>query len=337
MMMLPKRKSGRQSAKAKEQYEADYNGFIADIISLQNSVDFKISSRGWGYYLEGEKLINKSEFNIVEKLINDARKNGSLPIDFTAKDTSRNAIGIVGEDYGIDNELKWQRKKVVNFIKNYYTPELLCDTTKVYIEVVVEKKDLVGLFGPVCKKYQIPIGNMKGWSDINSRADLLERCHQKYEQGCEVHILYCGDFDPAGLNISKVFKKNLKDLEEGTNISSDFIEYQIKFQRFGLNYDYIQEEELVWVENLMTGSGKDLNDPVHKDHNKPYVQDYIDMYGVRKVEANALLKDIPKARELMLNTINTLISGDDLESYKEMMNKQREELLEIFIEQWRVA
>ena len=45
----------------------------------------------------------------------------------------------------------------------------------------------------------------------------------------------------------------------------------------------------VWINNLETASGKRLDDPKHPDHKKPYVQDYIREFGVRKREANALV------------------------------------------------
>jgi hypothetical protein len=42
-------------------------------------------------------------------------------------------------------------------------------------------------------------------------------------------------------------------------------------------------------DNLITGSGECLSDTGHEDHHKPYVRDYIDRFGERKVEANALV------------------------------------------------
>ncbi len=133
-----------------------------------------------------------------------------------------------------------------------------------------------------------------------------------------------------GLEISKHLKNNLKQLEDATDIDTSFIEVQ----RFGLEHDYIIENDLIWTDNLMTSGKKDLSNPKHKDHKKDYVQNYIKKYGARKVEANAMIKDIPKARDLLLTTVLSLVSEDDLESYEESLVEPRKELLEEFKNQW---
>ncbi len=331
-MKIPKRKSGRQPIEVKKQYDIDCKIFASELQEIQDGIGFKISARGWGYYLEGDNLINKSEFNVIEKLINNFRKEGLLPIDFTSKDKARAVNGLQSKDFDISKELIYQRQSIVEFITDEYTPILLSSLTNIYIEVIVEKVDLVGLFSPVCSKYQIPITNLKGYSDINSRADIIKRCYDKHKEGCEVMLFYCGDFDPAGINISNLFKKNLKDLEEATGVDTSFIQ----FHRFGLNYKYIIDNNLVWTDNLITGSGKDLNDPYHKDHKLPYVQNYINQYGVKKVEANALLKNISKARDLMLTTINTIVKYSDLEAYNQQLQESKSLLLEAFNSEWNI-
>ena len=333
-LALPIRKQGRQSQSAKIEYEKAYLQFAADLQEIAKTVGFKISARGWCYHLEGENLIDKSQFDLSEALINKMRKDGTLPIDFTSVDASRSATGIPTLDYSNSTvELSYQREQVEDFIRHRYTPHLLCDTTKTYIELAVEKKDLVSLYAPTCKRYQIPVSNFKGWSDINSRAKLVKRCYDKHKKGYRVVVLYCGDFDPAGINISDAFRKNLRDLEHALGIDTAFM----GFERFGLNHNYIIENDLVWTDNLMTGSGKDLAKQSHPDHKKPYVQDYLKKYGSRKVEANALLKQTDKARELLLNAIYNHISNEDVEAYEKSLLEPRRKLLEEFRSQWRAA
>jgi hypothetical protein len=47
------------------------------------------SARGWGYLLEGANAITKGDIDLVENLINDCRKSGSLPLDICVVDISR--------------------------------------------------------------------------------------------------------------------------------------------------------------------------------------------------------------------------------------------------------
>ncbi|TIT17322.1 MAG: hypothetical protein E5W70_32265, partial [Mesorhizobium sp.] len=65
----------------------------------------------------------------------------------------------------------------------------------------------------------------------------------------------------------------------------DFDPSPIRVERIGLTREQIGDLGLPWIENLETGSGKDLGDPGHPDHRKPYVQNYIASQGRRKVEA----------------------------------------------------
>jgi hypothetical protein len=81
-------------------------------------------------------------------------------------------------------------------------------------------------------------------------------------------LLYCGDHDPGGLQISDFLHANLAELEKAVGWSPD----KLIIDRFGLDYDFIEANGLTWIDNLETGSGKSLADPKHPDHLKPYVK-----------------------------------------------------------------
>ncbi len=340
-MTVPQRKLGRPNTAKEAKYNHDLNIFADALIKFQEGVDFKISARGWCYQLETFNAIDKSQFDLAESKINECRKNGLLSIDFTASDTRRAAELIPTRDSNKDITLDEWKSGMFESI-NSHTPHLLSDQTSIYIEVLVEKVDLKGLFKPVCKEYQIPITNVSGWSDINSRAELIERCNRAYNNNKEVHLLYCGDFDPGGLIISETFIKNLKDLEDATGTNTDFIH----FHRFGLNYEYIIDNNLVWTDNLKTGNkaknALPLDNPKHKNHFDKHIQDYLKRYcnggkKPRKVEANALLKNIPLARQLLQDAINKYINPIQLKNYKGSLIRSRLELKTAFSNLWDVS
>src|SRR5262249_61730241 len=133
------------------------------------------------------------------------------------------------------------------------------------------------------------------------RWNILEMMRKRVAEGQRCVLLYCGDHDPAGLNISKSLRKNLSELLT----HAEWLELMdhIKIDRFGLNADFIEKHNLTWIENLKTGSGGDLADPRHKDHNCEYVQNYIARYGARKVQANALVVRPQARRKLCRGTI----------------------------------
>ena len=141
------------------------------------------------------------------------------------------------------------------------------------------------LFEPVCADYSIAIANARGWSDINSRARLMARFKEWEDKGKQCVLLYCGYLtDRLGPNISD----SLITLFEEMQGAIGWILSHLIIDRFGLNKDFIDTNGLTWIEGLETGSGRNLADKSHEDHNKPYVQTYLKRFGARKVEANAL-------------------------------------------------
>jgi hypothetical protein len=197
-----------------------------------------------------------------------------------------------------------------------------------YVEMAVEKIDLRNLFERVCAEYHIPLWNAGGWSDINSRADLMKRFAEHDAAGRRCVLLYCGDFDPAGLLISQMIRKNLTDLEEAVGWSPD--EDRLIIDRFGLNEDFIEVNNLLWVDGLETGGGKyNLEDPDHTDHFKPYVQDYLERYGARKVEANALVAHSKAGRQLCRDAIRKYIDADGVQRYKARLQSERQKVRKI--------
>jgi hypothetical protein len=95
-------------------------------------------------------------------------------------------------------------------------------------------------------------------------------------------------------------------------------------ERFGLDYDFIEDHNLSWIDNLITGSGKNLASPNHPNYNMPYVQDYLSNYGARKCEANALVINPDAARDLCRTTIEGYLGTEALSRFQ----KKREAIQE---------
>jgi hypothetical protein len=49
----------------------------------------------------------------------------------------------------------------------------------------------------------------------------MKRFRKHDEEGRRCVLLYCGDFDPAGLHVSELMRKNLEDLERAVAWFSD--------------------------------------------------------------------------------------------------------------------
>lgn len=285
--------------------------FVNVLLEIQSRIGFTVSSRGWAYLMEQAGYINKSQFDKVEDAINRCRKNGLLPVDFVAEEDSRAFQGIIKPSTGtVKDTLKWMLSDVLDgsryFIPDYWEGE------EYYIQVVVEKIDLKTLFEPVCKEYNIPIANSKGWSSILQRAEYARRFKEAEDRGLQCVLLYGGDFDPDGLRISDTIRNNLFQIQDvrWSDMTFGYEPHDLIIDRFCLSYEFIRENRFTWIDNLITGTGKNLASPSHKNFEMPYVQDYLRQYGKRKCEANVLVTEPEKARTLMRQTIEHYLGGD---------------------------
>lgn len=309
MIEMPSRGKGRENS---------IQTFADELKKIQSQIDFKVSARGWCYQLEQFGLITKAEFSKVETLINkECRQRGYLPIDFVAEEESRKFSGIETPNESSPLEFIKSFLNDVLIAERYYTPDWW-DGEEYYIQMVVEKIDLKSLFTPVCVEYHIPIATSKGWSSMLQRAEYARRFKEAEDKGLKCVLLYCGDHDPDGLRISEFLRSNLDDLrnivwgdgEEG------YDPCELTIDRFGLNYDFIIANNLSWINNLITGSGKNLALPSHPNHFMSYVQDYLAAIGERKCEANALVVAPTQGRLLCQQTIENYVGEGALQRFK---------------------
>ena len=324
-VILPKRQRGRPSAAAQAQYENDLRRFAEYIKQEAAQLDFRPSSRGWAYMLEGARLINKSEIDTAQDTVNELRRRGWLPLNICAEDTKRAWHGIEQLSDPDTDEAITGILYSIEALSNVYTPYSFWEGKDCYIQMLVEKTDLRELFAPVCRPYRIPIANGGGWADLNLRGQMMERFAEHEREGRVPVLLYCGDHDPAGLLISETIIQNMRDLQDAVKWDPS----NVIIDRFGLNYDFITANNLTWIDNLQTSSGGDLSNPKHAHHKYPHVQNYLKKYGARKVEANALVTRAEQGRELCLAAIRKYIPySNAVRMYEQSLLPARRELHE---------
>jgi hypothetical protein len=316
--LLPRRKKGRQSHREEALYLLQHKQFCDLLRQIKSTVDFEIGSRGWCYILEEHGLL-KGDFDIAESIISAARKSGALPINICAPDENRESTS--WEDVEDQTPEAFAADWIYTLSKahEHYTPISFWEYQDYYIEVVVEKIDLKTLFSPVCEEFRVRIANARGWVDINQRAAIMQRFKRWEDAGKQCVLLYCGDHDPAGLNISDSFMNLFEEMQEAVGWNPG----RLIIDRFGLNKDFIDTNNLTWIDNLQTSSGGDLADKNHPDHHKPYVQDYLKRFGARKVEANALVVRPEAGRQLCRSAITRYIDPNGIVDYEDEIEERR--------------
>ena len=93
---------------------------------------------------------------------------------------------------------------------------------------------------------------------------MMRRFKMWEARGKQCVLLYCGDHDPGGLQISDFLRCNIAGLAIAVGWTPD----SLIIARFGLDYDFIEANNLTWIDNLETSSK-------HPDYSKPYVQNYL--------------------------------------------------------------
>jgi hypothetical protein len=272
---------------------------------------YRFGPRGWAYYAEGLGLITKGEFDRFEKLLTDMRKDGELDPDVIEPDASRMATEVFDFDattispeemaQAAVNEIEQRLRdwSDVFYEIGYW------DDLEYYVEMIVEKKDLVQIFRSTADAYNVRITNGKGDTDIHTRLAMLKRFRDHAKAGRRNILLAVGDHDPKGLHIVDGLKRTIMSCANIKGLDWMWPEFEVV--TVGLTEDQIDALDLMKIDNLETGGGRDLSDPRHPDHFKPYVQDYLARFGVWKCEANALVGKPPQARALLEDAINRFI------------------------------
>jgi hypothetical protein len=306
-LAMPRRSArGRPTAAAQAIYDADLSHWCAGIQAIaderaEDPDSFDVSSRGWCYLME-EHGLNKGDFDSAQNLINDCRKDGRLPLDICCEDERRSADNL---EYIDTTTPKEEAESIVERMltaEESYFPFSFWDAQDTYVQMMGEKVDLKNLFAPVCAPFRIPIFNGGGWTDLHSRAAAMRRFKHWEEKGKRIVLLDCGDLDPGGLRISEFILSNFADMARSVGWSPN----NLIIDRFGIDEAFVNRHRMTWIENLYTAKGEfPLDDPRHRDHSKDYVQSYIRKYGVRKVEATAMVvpRIVPHARALCRKAI----------------------------------
>jgi hypothetical protein len=324
VIVAPERRTGRPTIAMAEVRAKFYREVCQHILEIDRELDFRPSSRGWAYTLEGRGFIDKGAFDLAEKLINDARARGDLPLDICADDSKRATVGLEHLDH---SDVTAEVDSLMEFVRDSYqkyTPFSFWDDQDHYVEILVEKIDLIGLFRPSYQEFHVPCTNLGGWADLNSRGDIMERFKKRSAQGKHCVLLPFTDHDIGGLAIADAIRANLYKLARV--IGWEPSPANLTIDRFGLDADTIRRLRLPWINGLITGSGKDLGSVKHHQHFNTNVQDYIRKYGKRKCEANALVTRIEEARELCRDAILRYVPSTAVEAYERKLKTARGKL-----------
>jgi hypothetical protein len=154
-----------------------------------------VTVRGCCYHLFTRGLIESMAKRCtaeISRILVKAREDGELPWDWIVDETR--GIEIVSSwtnpaDYG-ETVLRAYRKD------RWHTQ----GTT---VELWSEKGTIRGLLAPIIDRYQLPVRVMHGYSSATEVKDAAAAIEAAEDGGKDFVALYCGDWDPSGLDMSE--------------------------------------------------------------------------------------------------------------------------------------
>lgn len=181
------------------------------------------------------------------------RKNG---LDPDTKNTQKNykRLGAIIADARMVGLIDWNHLKDIgrqtdsNFHWDRYegeTPgQILRDrgnafyldkwsNSSLHVEVMVEKDAIEGIIKPVCEELDVPFTSNRGYSSITAQRDSALRMARKMRDGKHCIVLYLGDHDPSGIDMTRELEYKLNLFSGGT----------IEMRRLALNMDQIEQYE----------------------------------------------------------------------------------------------
>lgn len=100
-----------------------------------------------------------------------------------------------------------------------------------HIEVMVEKDALSGVLEPVCAELDINFSANKGYSSSSTMYATGKRLLQQARRGKQIAILYLGDHDPSGIDMTRDVRERLEM----------FSGRQLRIERLALNMDQVDD------------------------------------------------------------------------------------------------
>lgn len=99
------------------------------------------------------------------------------------------------------------------------------------IEVWVEKDAAVGIVQPTCDKLRLPYFSCRGYSSSSGLYEAGKRLAAYHDAGYETTVLYLGDHDPSGVQMTEVSEERVEM----------YARHQIDFRRIALTLPQVEE------------------------------------------------------------------------------------------------
>lgn len=205
---------------------------INSILDEYRAAGYDLSLRQLYYQLVSRNVVPNTErsYKNVGNIVSDARLSGLIDWEII-KDRGRECI----ENSHWDSPAEIVRSAALAFRIDRWEDQ------RCYVEVMVEKQALEGVLIPICRELDIPFTANKGYSSSTAMYEASKRYLKRAEQDKELYVLYLGDHDPSGIDMTRDVLDRI-DLFVKTSLGRLRNEDSgIEVKRLALNMDQVQE------------------------------------------------------------------------------------------------
>jgi len=196
---------------------------ITGILAEYAAAGFQLTVRQLYYQLVSRAVIpnNERSYKNIVGLVSDARYAGLIDWDII-EDRGRECV--VNPHW--DSPADIVRSAAYSFRIDHWVNQ------PSYVEVMVEKQALEGVLQPVCRKLDVPFTANKGYSSSSAMYEASKRYLRRQEDGKGLFILYLGDHDPSGIDMTRDVDDRLALFLAGRGI---------EVKRLALNMDQVEK------------------------------------------------------------------------------------------------
>jgi hypothetical protein len=196
---------------------------INKILSEYKNLGYRLTLRQLYYQLVSQALVPNTDrsYKNVGRLVSDGRQAGLIDWKMI-EDRNRETI----------YPSHWENPgEIVRSAANSFRVDRWKDQD-VHVEVMVEKDALSGILEPICRKWDVRLTANKGYSSSSMMYEIGKRLERMENDKFEFIILYLGDHDPSGIDMTRDIEDRLKLYSGG------YVDLEI--DRLALNWDQIE-------------------------------------------------------------------------------------------------
>lgn len=201
---------------------------INEILGEYQAQGFTLSLRQLYYQLVARDYVPNTvqQYKTVGSLVSDARQAGLIDWEMI-EDRGRDTVSVSHWDSPAD---------IIEAAARSFRIDKW-EGQRYHVEVMVEKDALSGVLLPVCRRLDVSITANKGYSSSSTMYEIGRRLRKKFtEEEKMIAIVYLGDHDPSGIDMTRDVRERLLMYSELNGIGSDF-----KVKRLALNMNQVEE------------------------------------------------------------------------------------------------